>query len=154
MEDKIRGLRNGRVIIRRDFDRLETELEEPDFYSRNDHRGYLGSPPIRYKKSSGSDPITMDLLPPGFGFLEPLYTDIMDIIKTLSIKFWNLILPDKLSKWSRMAPKRTSTSAVPAMTQTTIRKLVADSVATSQEAQAAWQMLTIPIETLNQEKLL
>nr|GFA86448.1 reverse transcriptase domain-containing protein [Tanacetum cinerariifolium] len=28
MEDKIRGLRNGQVIIQRDFDRLETELEE------------------------------------------------------------------------------------------------------------------------------
>nr|GEZ24379.1 hypothetical protein [Tanacetum cinerariifolium] len=28
MEDKIRGLGNGRVIIQRDFDRLETKLEE------------------------------------------------------------------------------------------------------------------------------
>nr|GEV75883.1 hypothetical protein [Tanacetum cinerariifolium] len=28
IEDKIRGLRNGRVIIQRDFDRLETELKE------------------------------------------------------------------------------------------------------------------------------
>nr|GEW57101.1 hypothetical protein [Tanacetum cinerariifolium] len=29
-----------------------------DFYSRNDHRGYPGSPPIRYKESSGSDLIS------------------------------------------------------------------------------------------------
>ncbi|GJS81916.1 hypothetical protein Tco_0748457 [Tanacetum coccineum] len=36
-----------------------------------------------------------------------------------------------------MAPKRTSTSAAPAMTQATIRKLVADSVAAVLEAQAA-----------------
>ncbi|GJU64457.1 reverse transcriptase domain-containing protein [Tanacetum coccineum] len=36
-----------------------------------------------------------------------------------------------------MAPKRTSTSAAPAMTQATIRKLVADSVAIALEAQAA-----------------
>nr|GFA38587.1 hypothetical protein [Tanacetum cinerariifolium] len=36
-----------------------------------------------------------------------------------------------------MAPKRTSTSTVPAMTQATIRKLVTDSVATAVEAQAA-----------------
>ncbi|GJZ05752.1 reverse transcriptase domain-containing protein [Tanacetum coccineum] len=36
-----------------------------------------------------------------------------------------------------MAPKRTSTSAAPPMTQATIRKLVADSVATALEAQAA-----------------
>ncbi|GJW67460.1 putative reverse transcriptase domain-containing protein [Tanacetum coccineum] len=36
-----------------------------------------------------------------------------------------------------MAPKRTSTSAAPAMTQVSIRKLVADSVAAALEAQAA-----------------
>nr|GEX30259.1 hypothetical protein [Tanacetum cinerariifolium] len=36
----------------------------------------------------------------------------------------------------RMAPKRTSTSTAPTMTQATIRKLVADSVATALEAQA------------------
>nr|GEU89342.1 putative reverse transcriptase domain-containing protein [Tanacetum cinerariifolium] len=37
----------------------------------------------------------------------------------------------------RMAPKRTSTFAVPAMTQAAIRKLVANSVATALESQAA-----------------
>ncbi|GJX00154.1 hypothetical protein Tco_0184067 [Tanacetum coccineum] len=37
----------------------------------------------------------------------------------------------------RMAPKRTPTSAAPAMSQAAIRKLVADSVATTLEAQAA-----------------
>ncbi|GJY46696.1 hypothetical protein Tco_0435759 [Tanacetum coccineum] len=36
-----------------------------------------------------------------------------------------------------MAPKRTSTSAAPAMTQATIKKLVADSVDTALETQAA-----------------
>ncbi|GKD89647.1 hypothetical protein Tco_1365154 [Tanacetum coccineum] len=36
-----------------------------------------------------------------------------------------------------MAPKRTSTSAAPAMTQAAIKKLVADNVATALEAQAA-----------------
>ncbi|GKD14898.1 reverse transcriptase domain-containing protein [Tanacetum coccineum] len=36
-----------------------------------------------------------------------------------------------------MAPKRTPTSATPTMTQTAIKKLVADSVATALEAQAA-----------------
>ncbi|GKF75302.1 hypothetical protein Tco_0224746, partial [Tanacetum coccineum] len=39
MEDKIEGLGNGR-----------------DFYSGNAHRGYPGSPPIRYEESSGHDP--------------------------------------------------------------------------------------------------
>nr|GFB56164.1 reverse transcriptase domain-containing protein [Tanacetum cinerariifolium] len=36
-----------------------------------------------------------------------------------------------------MAPKKTSTSAAPAMTQVAIKKLIADSVATALEAQAA-----------------
>ncbi|GJR59789.1 hypothetical protein Tco_0391252 [Tanacetum coccineum] len=36
-----------------------------------------------------------------------------------------------------MPPKRTSTSEAPAMTQTAIRKLVADSVTAALEAQAA-----------------
>ncbi|GKA22112.1 hypothetical protein Tco_0708074 [Tanacetum coccineum] len=37
----------------------------------------------------------------------------------------------------RMAPKRTSTSAAPTMTQAAIKKLVADSVAIALEAQTA-----------------
>nr|GEW38178.1 reverse transcriptase domain-containing protein [Tanacetum cinerariifolium] len=67
MEDKIRGLGNGR-----------------DFYSGNDHRGYPGSPPIRYKESSRCDLITMDLLP--LGFLEPLYPGFMNVVHNQDIK--------------------------------------------------------------------
>ncbi|GKD82339.1 hypothetical protein Tco_1349178, partial [Tanacetum coccineum] len=67
MEDKIEGLGNGR-----------------DFYSRDDHRGYLGSPPIRYEESSRQDLITMVLLPSGF--LKPLYPDIIDMINDQDIK--------------------------------------------------------------------
>nr|GEV93358.1 hypothetical protein [Tanacetum cinerariifolium] len=53
-----------------------------------------------------------------------------------------IIVPPSLmlSPWSyvdRMAPKRTSTSATPAMTQAAIRQLVADSITTALEAQAA-----------------
>ncbi|GJT79732.1 hypothetical protein Tco_1054074 [Tanacetum coccineum] len=40
-------------------------------------------------------------------------------------------------KPNEMAPKRTPTSAAPAMSQAAIRKLVDDSVATALEAQAA-----------------
>ncbi|GJX95919.1 hypothetical protein Tco_0351717 [Tanacetum coccineum] len=69
LEDKIEGLGNGRVIIQRDFDQLETEIQEAP-------------------------------------------------------------------------PKRTSTSAAPAMTQAAIRKLVADSVVTALEAQAATMVNT------------
>ncbi|GJZ74827.1 hypothetical protein Tco_0639292, partial [Tanacetum coccineum] len=44
MKYKIEGLGNSRVIIQRDFDQLETELQEAH------------SPPIRYEESSGHDP--------------------------------------------------------------------------------------------------
>ncbi|GJX65777.1 putative reverse transcriptase domain-containing protein [Tanacetum coccineum] len=55
----------------------------------------------------------------------------------LSIMETELQVANKSSKISRMPPKRTSTSEAPAMTQTAIRKLVADSVAAALEAQAA-----------------
>ncbi|GJZ30066.1 reverse transcriptase domain-containing protein [Tanacetum coccineum] len=47
-----------------------------------------------------------------------------------------------LNRQMRMAPKRTSTSAAPAMTQAAIRKLVADSVSAALEAQAATMVNT------------
>ncbi|GJU75165.1 hypothetical protein Tco_1272235 [Tanacetum coccineum] len=47
------------------------------------------------------------------------------------------ITPPTILTPSPMPPKRTSTSAAPAMTQVTIQQLVADSVATALEAQAA-----------------
>ncbi|GJU21499.1 hypothetical protein Tco_1154841 [Tanacetum coccineum] len=98
----------------------------------------------------------MVLLPSGF--LKPLYPDIKDMINDQDIEHtisptpspdYPLIsylsgrgmkplrsesVPEKPNE---MAPKRTSTSAAPAMTQAAIRKLVADSVAAALEAQAA-----------------
>ncbi|GKE86548.1 hypothetical protein Tco_1560290, partial [Tanacetum coccineum] len=95
--------------------------------------------------------VTMALLPPGF--LEPLYPDM---INNQDIEHMIPPTPPRdteppvgspipLSPSSsvgssspvRMAPKRTSTSAALAMTQAAIKKLVADSVATALEAQAA-----------------
>ncbi|GJU48127.1 hypothetical protein Tco_1217682, partial [Tanacetum coccineum] len=56
------------------------------------------------------------------------------------------------SRYTLLPPKRMSTSEAPAMTQTAIKKLVADSVTTALEAQAAnMQVLIIPPD---QEKLL
>ncbi|GJS51350.1 putative reverse transcriptase domain-containing protein [Tanacetum coccineum] len=46
MEDKIKGLGNGR-----------------DFYSGDTHRGYPGSPPIKYEESSGQDPTPTSAAP-------------------------------------------------------------------------------------------
>ncbi|GJX23755.1 putative reverse transcriptase domain-containing protein [Tanacetum coccineum] len=83
----------------------------------------------------------MALLPPCF--LKPLYPDIMDMINDQDIEHTISPTPppnysfDELSKWSRMAPKRTSTSAAPPMTQAAIKKIVADSVFATLEAQAA-----------------
>nr|GEX76110.1 reverse transcriptase domain-containing protein [Tanacetum cinerariifolium] len=71
---------------------VEGLVDGRDFYSRNNHRGYPGSPSSRYEESS---------------------------------------------RQGLMAPKRTSTSAAPAMTHAAIRKLVTDSVAAALEAQAA-----------------
>ncbi|GJV73896.1 hypothetical protein Tco_1493891 [Tanacetum coccineum] len=123
IEDNIEGLGNGRVI----------------------HVSYL--------YVSG---ITMVLLPSGF--LKPLYPDIMDMINDKYIEHMISSTPSPdyplmnyLSgrgmkplgsepvpeKPNEMAPKRTSTSAAPAMTQAAIRKLVADSVVAALEAQAA-----------------
>nr|GEX58318.1 reverse transcriptase domain-containing protein [Tanacetum cinerariifolium] len=91
------------------------------------------------------DPITMVLLPSGF--LKPLYLDIMDMINDQDIEhtisrtpLLDYPLMSYLSgrgmKLLKSKP-RTSTSAAPAMNQASIRKLVADSVAATLEAQAA-----------------
>ncbi|GJZ79631.1 hypothetical protein Tco_0644468 [Tanacetum coccineum] len=87
--------------------------------------------------------ITMVLLP--FGFLEPLCPGIMDMINNQDIEHVIPPTPPRDTEppvrspisLSPMAPKRTSTSAAPPMTQATIKKLVADSVAAALEAQAA-----------------
>ncbi|GJX05079.1 reverse transcriptase domain-containing protein [Tanacetum coccineum] len=50
---------------------------------------------------------------------------------------------NKLSRRSRMPPKRASTSKAPAMTQAVIKKLVADSVSAALEAQATNMKLLI-----------
>ncbi|GJY88580.1 hypothetical protein Tco_0503208 [Tanacetum coccineum] len=95
--------------------------------------------------------VTLALLP--LGFLKPLYPDM---INAQDIEHMIPPTPPRdieppvespipLSPSSsvgssssvRMAPKRTSTSVAPTMTQAAIRKLVADSVAAALEAQAA-----------------
>ncbi|GKC07302.1 hypothetical protein Tco_0998912, partial [Tanacetum coccineum] len=107
MEDKIKGLGNGRVIIQRDFDQLETKLQE----ARAQIAGF------QREKIRLDDGI---ILARNLHQNENPYND-------MSNKF-NI---------TKIAPKRTSTSAAPAMTQTIIRKLVADSVVAALEAQAA-----------------
>nr|GEU95522.1 hypothetical protein [Tanacetum cinerariifolium] len=149
MEDKIEGLGNCRVIIQQDFDKLEIKLQEV----RTQIFGFQREQ-IRHDDKIVLAHITMFLLPSGF--LEPLYPSIMDMINDQEIEHMipptppgdtepPIGLPISVSPFSsvgssspiRMAPKGTSTSAAPAMTQAAIRKLVADSVAAALEAQAA-----------------
>ncbi|GJY58656.1 reverse transcriptase domain-containing protein [Tanacetum coccineum] len=83
-------------------------------------------PPVRSHISlsssssvGSSSPVRSTTPPPDYPFDESIFAE-------LDNSLW--IIP--------MAPKRTSTSAAPAMTQAAIRKLVADSVVAALEAQA------------------
>nr|GEX54424.1 putative reverse transcriptase domain-containing protein [Tanacetum cinerariifolium] len=124
MKDKIRGLRNGRVVIQRDFDRLKTKLEE----ARTQIIG------LQKKQMGHDDEVVLARV--RISTLEMIIEDIQ--ISYLSGRGMKPLgsepVPEKLNK---MAPKRTSTSTAPVMTQAAIRKLVIDSVATALEAQAA-----------------
>nr|GEV76054.1 putative reverse transcriptase domain-containing protein [Tanacetum cinerariifolium] len=122
IEDKIGGLGNNQVIIQRDFYRLEIELEEA--------RTQIA---VLQKKPIGHDDEVV-LARVRISTLEMIIEDIQvshqSVISNLLEAIYEL-------KNNKMAPKRTSTSASPAMIQAAIRKLVVDSVATALEAQAA-----------------
>ncbi|GJU83003.1 hypothetical protein Tco_1285368 [Tanacetum coccineum] len=85
MEDKIEGLGNGRVIIQRDFDQLETELQEARTQIsgfqreqiRHDDEIVLDRVRISTLEMLIEDiQVTMALLPPGF--LKPLYPNMIN----------------------------------------------------------------------------
>nr|GEY42665.1 hypothetical protein [Tanacetum cinerariifolium] len=105
MKDKIRGIGNGRVIIQRDFDRLETELEEA--------RSQIAR---LQKKQIGHD----------------------DEVVLARVRIFTLEMIIEDIQVRHRSDIRSLLDAIPpAMTQAAIRKLVADSVATALEAQAA-----------------
>nr|GFB21980.1 hypothetical protein [Tanacetum cinerariifolium] len=120
MEDKIRGLGNGRVIIQQDFDRVETKLEEASTQ-------IVG---LQKKQIGHDDEVVLARV---------RISTLEMIIEDIQVRHQSDIrsLLEAILNVDRMAPKRTSTSVVPAMTQAAIRKLVIDSVATALEAQAA-----------------
>ncbi|GJU61426.1 reverse transcriptase domain-containing protein [Tanacetum coccineum] len=175
MEDKIEGLGNGRVIIQRDFDQLETELQE----ARTQIAGFqrkqmghddeivlarvristlemiiediqhiipptpprdteppVGSPiPLSPSSSVGSSsPVRSTTPPPDYPFDESIFAELDNSLWIIPRPLGSEPVPEEPNK---MAPKRTSTSAAPPMTQAAIKKLVADSVAAALEAQAA-----------------
>ncbi|GJR33319.1 hypothetical protein Tco_1109551 [Tanacetum coccineum] len=109
-------------------------------------------PPIRspipsspFSSVGSSSPVRSTTLPPDYPFDESIFTE-------LDNSLWIIPRPPGSEPVSeepnesdaclsthlwKMAPKRKSTSAAPAMTQAAIRKLVADSIDVALEAQAA-----------------
>ncbi|GKE75776.1 hypothetical protein Tco_1537817, partial [Tanacetum coccineum] len=103
MDDKIEGLGNGR-----------------DFYSGDAHRGYLGTPPIRYEESSGHDPSTTP--PPDYPFDKTIFAELDNSLWIISRPLISESDPEK--------PNDTNHDSA------AIKKLVVDSVAAALEAQA------------------
>nr|GEW10906.1 reverse transcriptase domain-containing protein [Tanacetum cinerariifolium] len=201
MEDKLEGLGNGRVIIQRDFHKLETELQEArtqiskfqreqirhddeivlariristlemiiediQVCLRSDMKSLLDKirimdmindqdiehmiPPtaprdtepliaspmsLSLSSSVGSLSLVRSTTPPSdYPFDESIFAELDNSLWIISRPLRSESVPEKPNK---MDPKRTSTSAAPAMTQAAIRKLVADSVAVALKAQAA-----------------
>ncbi|GJR90827.1 putative reverse transcriptase domain-containing protein [Tanacetum coccineum] len=126
IEDKVEGLGKGRVIIQQDFDILEAKLQQDRAQITKLQRKQMGS---NHKTSLARFRIT----------------ELGDIINDMQIRHQANIenLQDSIKTqeppiiYLNDPSKRTSTSETPAMTQATIRKLVADSVTTALEAQAA-----------------
>nr|GEV75767.1 hypothetical protein [Tanacetum cinerariifolium] len=112
IEDNIEGLGKGRVIIQKYFDNMETELQET--------RAQVAK--LQRKQLRQNQKIALARF---------RIADLEQIIKEIQARH------QANKEIQRMPPKRTSTSAAPAMTQAAIRQLVADSITTALEAQAA-----------------
>ncbi|GJT39746.1 reverse transcriptase domain-containing protein, partial [Tanacetum coccineum] len=96
----------------------------------------VGSP-ISLSPSSlvgSSSPVRSTTPPPDYPFDESIFAELDNSLWIIPRPLGSEPVPEEPNK---MAPKRTSTSAAPVMTQAAIRKLVTDSVAAALEAQAA-----------------
>ncbi|GJS61726.1 reverse transcriptase domain-containing protein [Tanacetum coccineum] len=108
--------------------------------------------PISPSSSVGSSsPIRSTTPPPVYLFDESIFAELDNSLWIIPRPLGSEPVPEEstenvlrhyhsysvLSYVDRMPPKRTSTSAAPAMTQAAIKKLVADSVSAALEAQAA-----------------
>ncbi|GJV05868.1 reverse transcriptase domain-containing protein [Tanacetum coccineum] len=93
--------------------------------------------PISLSPSSSvgsSSPFRSTTPPPDYPFDESIFMELDNSLWIITRPLESKPVPEEPNK---MAPKRTSTSAAPPMTQAAIKKLVADSVAVALEAQAA-----------------
>nr|GEY93152.1 hypothetical protein [Tanacetum cinerariifolium] len=131
VEEKIEGLGNGRVIIQ--ISTLEMISEDIQYDDSYLYPGLLWfSNHLVFLKPSYPDMINNQDIehtisptpPPDYPLMNYLSGRSMKPLKSKSV-------PEKPNK---MASKRTSTSAAPAMTQAAIRKLVVDNVAAALEA--------------------
>ncbi|GJU08351.1 hypothetical protein Tco_1124781 [Tanacetum coccineum] len=90
--------------------------------------------PMSTSSSVGSSsPVRSTTSPPNYLFNESIFAELDNSLWIISRPLGSKPVPEEFN----MPPKRTSTSAAPAMTQDAIRQLVADSVAIALKAQAA-----------------
>ncbi|GJV54211.1 hypothetical protein Tco_1449952 [Tanacetum coccineum] len=123
IENGIEGLGKGTIIIQRDFDALATELQQAHTQITKLRRKQIGSNHkislARYRIAELAEVIND---------METRHQEDIEKLMNSIIELQNRI---------QMPPKRASTTEAPAMTQDAIRKLVADSVTSALEAQAA-----------------
>ncbi|GJS60941.1 hypothetical protein Tco_0655725 [Tanacetum coccineum] len=124
IENGIKGLRKGQIIIQQDFDALEAELQQARAQITKLQRKQMNSNHkislARFRINELGDVIN-DMNVRHQADIENLMDSIIELKKPAG----------------RMPPKRASTSEEPAMTQAAFRKLVANSVTAALEAQAA-----------------
>ncbi|GJR75602.1 putative reverse transcriptase domain-containing protein, partial [Tanacetum coccineum] len=123
IENDIEGLGKGTIIIQRDFDALAAELQQAHTQITKLRRKQIGS---NHKISLARYRIAE---------LAEVINDMETRHQEDIEKLMNSIT--ELQNRIQMPPKRASTTEAPAMTQDAIRKLVADSVTSALEAQAA-----------------
>ncbi|GKA33376.1 hypothetical protein Tco_0719805 [Tanacetum coccineum] len=123
IENGIEGLKKGTIIIQRDFDALEAELQQAHTQISKLQRKQIGCNHkislARYRIAELGEVIN-DMETRHQADIENLMDSIIELKNRME-----------------MPPKRASTTEAPAMTQDAIRKLVADSVTSALEAQAA-----------------
>ncbi|GKA95476.1 hypothetical protein Tco_0817514 [Tanacetum coccineum] len=140
MEDKIKGHDDEIVFARVRTSTLEILIDDIQIRHRSDMKSLLDK--IHELKNHKGDQKTTVR---SFSFTAFVRSNlglcgiINDHLSNfIYVKFVDKFLCDVSYLYvSRMAPKRTPTSAAPAISQAAIKKLVADSVAAALEAQAA-----------------
>ncbi|GKB12791.1 hypothetical protein Tco_0846714 [Tanacetum coccineum] len=143
IENGIEGLGKGTIIIQRDFDALEAELQQAHTQISKLQRKQIGSNHkislARYRIAELAEVIN-DMETRHQGDIENLMNSIIELQnpnRSYDVQFLLFLNTKAIPLPTLMPPKRASTTEAPDMTQDAIRKLVADSVTSDLEAQAA-----------------